>query len=160
MCLLKAITANGICLYLLVPSPARCCFFSASCLRDGMYCGINRWAYFQERKAPFATTSFKKVVYFCGWVYFQKITVLVSIAMATELSLHISEPLENPTKAVDTIYESIYYLQSHCFVEYVKAHTRWPQLRAYTHVAQCVCAKESDKDSTDNGCFSYKPWRS
>ena len=87
-----------------------------------------------------------------------RIYVLVSIAMATELSLHISEPLENPTKAVDTIYESIYYLQSHCFVEYVKAHTRWPQLRAYTHVAQCVCAK--DKDSTDNGCFSYKPWRS
>ena len=57
-----ATTASNVCFHLLVPPLAQCCFFfSASCLHNRMYCGINRWAYFRERKAPFTTTSFKKL---------------------------------------------------------------------------------------------------
>ena len=62
------------CLHLFVPPLAQCCFFGASCLtQPSMYYGINRWAYFRERKAaPFATTSFRK-----GWrAYFHKIKIL------------------------------------------------------------------------------------
>ena len=38
------ITANGVCLHLSVPSFVQCCFFSASCLTNHMYCSIDRWA--------------------------------------------------------------------------------------------------------------------
>ena len=41
-----AITANGVCLHLLVPPLARCCFFSVLASCNCMYCGINRWEYF------------------------------------------------------------------------------------------------------------------
>ena len=39
------VTANGVCLHLLVPPLAQCCFFHASCLtslhvHNSMYCGI------------------------------------------------------------------------------------------------------------------------
>ena len=39
-----------------------------------MYYSINRWGYFQERKAPFATTSFKKGG---RMAYFRVVTVSV-----------------------------------------------------------------------------------
>ena len=50
-----AITANGDCLQLLDPPLAQCCFFGASCITacTAAYIGF-------ERKAPFATISFKK----------------------------------------------------------------------------------------------------
>ena len=44
-----AITANGVCLHLLVPPLAQCCFFGASCLHNSMYCSKNGWAYFREK---------------------------------------------------------------------------------------------------------------
>ena len=65
LALAYAITASGVCLHLLVPPLAQCCFFGASCC---MYYGINRWMYF-ERKARFATASFKKA----GWAYFERL---------------------------------------------------------------------------------------
>ena len=46
-----AITANGVCLHLLVPPAASVVLLAYR---------INRWAYTFERKAPFATTSSKK----------------------------------------------------------------------------------------------------
>ena len=49
-------------------------FIGQSVPLHSMYCCINRWRTF-ERKAPFATTSFKRGG-FQGWAYFHEITVL------------------------------------------------------------------------------------
>ena len=65
--LAHTITANDVCLHLLVSLLAKWCFFHASCLPNSMYYCINRWRTSKERKAPYATTSFKKG----GWAYFQ-----------------------------------------------------------------------------------------
>ena len=67
-CACFAITANGVCLHLLVPPLAQCCFFRASCTP----CTAAYWIGGRTSRA-----SFKKgrVVYFWGWAYFWEITV-------------------------------------------------------------------------------------
>ena len=45
-----AITANGVCLHLLVPALAlSVLLLRASCLHNSTYCGINGWAYLREK---------------------------------------------------------------------------------------------------------------
>ena len=59
-------------------SPSSCTVLLLHCfLFNKIACGINRWAYFRERKAPFATTLLVGLAYFRGWAYFQRIMVLV-----------------------------------------------------------------------------------
>ena len=59
---LYAITANGVCLHLLVPPLVLCCFFRTYC----MYCGINRWAYFWEK-----STLCNNFIQEGEWAYFE-----------------------------------------------------------------------------------------
>ena len=73
-----AITANGVCLHLLVPPLAQYCFFGASCLTQLLVLLTNRWAYFQEKStlaSGKATTSVKKGgwAYFRGWPIFERL---------------------------------------------------------------------------------------
>ena len=83
-----AITANGVCLHLLVPPFAQCCFFSASC-HNHIYCGINGWVYFQE-KSTLCNNFIQKrgLVYFQGWACFQEI--LVNLLKLSEVELFIT----------------------------------------------------------------------
>ena len=58
------------------------CVGSWPMLNNRMYSGINRWAYFRERKAPFATTLLKNgggLVFEGALTYFWEITVLLKL---------------------------------------------------------------------------------
>ena len=104
-CHALAITVNGGCLHLLVPPPAQCYFFSASCLHNCMYCGGRT---FEREKYPLQQLHSVGQI-FEGGPIFKRLPYMYWYPLATELSPLISEPLGKTRKPrqMDTIYDRL-----------------------------------------------------
>ena len=117
--LAHAITANGVCLHLLVPPLAQCCFHR--CLLNITACTVAQIGGCTfERKAPFATPSFTKgVVLFQGWAYFQdygttEAKILFSFSMAAEKTVEaktmrkhyadLTQAIQDPLRLAANLY--------------------------------------------------------